>query len=188
MLAPIRETEMPNAEQQPPTVTEVVASVKMPNALRTAEDSFQTARAQRHDLQEQMRALIAAGSSPGGSMVYDREITQLSNEIAALGEVIDDARAARAPHRAKYGAAVQAALNPVRMKAAQRMLTALGEIAEAQAVLNESREEIAKAGGAAAEVPPVFFERAVDVVRRIASGTSTPVAAGPLDFESMRVK
>ena len=66
---------------------------------------------------------------------------------AELTREISDLRHELAAHRARHGRAVAAALRPSTAAEARRALTALGDVADAFARINELREQVRRAAG-----------------------------------------
>jgi malate synthase len=175
------------SENHEPSVAEIVATVDKPAALKIADETFQKLRQRRSDLLEEMKLLIANKPSRGNTHRIDAEIHKLQTDAAEMVDAITEARAARAPHRRAYGAAVMTALAPYRRSAAARVLEIIAELHAAVDELAEMRVEIVRAGGEAMELPPIYFMRIEDAARIIAAGgENTGRAIG--DFESMLVK
>jgi hypothetical protein len=128
----------------PPTISEIVASVKRPRSLIDVESRLASMREQHNELSSQL-SLMQQNIDDRNRRELAPVIKQTRQAKASLEDQIAEARKQHSAERAKYIRAVEKALQKRRSEALEGIARGWDEMTAGWALLDEIRSELAKA-------------------------------------------
>jgi hypothetical protein len=143
----VANNDPPAAKVISPTISEIAHAVPKGPALQMAETNLTAHRRQREVIGAELTAACEARRNPRGGGPF-ADIKMLTAEIGAIEEKIKPARQKTMELRHARAHKVAAALAPVRLDAARRLIAAAEELNRAFSDLREICEQIRYAGDA----------------------------------------